>query len=67
LSKTILPFILHLSDGRSVNVTHPELMAIGPSGRTISVYQQDNPLSTINLAQVTNVVVKPDLPVSNMN
>jgi hypothetical protein len=32
------PFVLHLADGRSLAVPHPELMAISPSGRIAYVY-----------------------------
>ena len=35
------PFDIHLADGRTVTVDHPELMAIYPSGRTIAVFVDD--------------------------
>jgi len=31
------PFRIHLADSRSLDVTHPEAMAINEPGRTISV------------------------------
>ena len=31
------PFRLHLADSRSLDVTHPEVLAISEPGRTISV------------------------------
>jgi len=36
------PFRLHLADGRSIDVPHPELMAISPSGRVAYVFRQGN-------------------------
>jgi hypothetical protein len=59
-AKPFQPFTICLADGRSVPVSHPELLSISPSGRTVSVYQLDNSLSTINLSLVTDVVVKPE-------
>ena len=63
-AKPFQPFTIYLADGRSVAVSHPELMAIGPAGRTISVYQLDNSLSTINLSLVTDVNLKSEIPTS---
>lgn len=34
------PFILHLADGRQLEVRHPELMAISPSGRIAYLFQE---------------------------
>ena len=53
-----------LADGRSVAVSHPELLAISNSGKTVSVYQLDNSLSTINLSMVTDILVKPEAAAS---
>jgi hypothetical protein len=63
-AKPFQPFTLFLADGRSVTVSHPELLAISNSGKTISVYQLDNSLSTINLSMVTDITVKPEAPAS---
>ena len=30
------PFAIHLADGRSVFVRHPEFLAMAPSGRVLS-------------------------------
>ena len=35
------PFEIHLADGRSLSVDHPEFVGQAPSGRTISVGQVD--------------------------
>lgn len=34
------PFVLHMADGRQIEVRHPELMAISPSGRIAYVFEQ---------------------------
>ena len=53
------PFIMHLADGRSIPVLHPEFMASAPSGRTITVYQPDDTLNVIDLLLVTDLELKP--------
>ncbi len=53
------PFVMHLADGRSIPVMHPEFIASAPSGRTITVYQPDDTLNVIDLPLVTDLEVKP--------
>ena len=59
-AKPFQAFAIHLADGRSVTVSHPELMAISPGGRTITVYQLDDSMHIIQLSQVTDVTLKPE-------
>jgi hypothetical protein len=33
------PFALHLPDGRSLDVPHPEFLSISPNGRLVVVYR----------------------------
>ena len=48
------PFIMHLTDGRSVRVAHPELLARG--GRTLVVFEQPgNHMRIIDLMLVTEL------------
>jgi hypothetical protein len=50
------PFVIHLSDGRSVRVMHPELLARG--GRTLVVFEQPgNHMRILNLTQVTELAL----------
>jgi hypothetical protein len=49
------PFRIHLADGRSVDVDHPELLATSPSGRTIAVYTDPNAAEIIDLLLVTSL------------
>jgi len=48
------PFRLHLADSRSVDVTHPELLAINEPGRTISVVS-DGAFEIIDLLLVVSL------------
>ena len=52
-------FIIHLADGRSLRVDHPEMIAIAPSGRTVGVFQKDDTFSWVDLMLVTELEVKP--------
>ena len=52
------PFVMHLADGRSIPVLHPEFMASAPSGRTVTVYQPDDTLNVIDLLLVTDLELK---------
>ncbi len=54
------PFIIHMADGREILVTHPEFMAVSPSGRTITVYQPDDSSSFVDLLLVTELEFRPN-------
>jgi hypothetical protein len=49
------PFDVHLADGRSVPVEHPEMLAITPPGRTIGVGLADGTIEIIDLLLVTSL------------
>lgn len=53
------PFIIHLADGRNVEVHHREFMLTAPSGRTVVVCQPDDTLNIIDLLLVTDLEVLP--------
>jgi hypothetical protein len=59
------PFTIHLADGRSVLVQHPDFIAAAPSGRTLSVYQPDDSHHIIDVLLVTDLETRPDTPSSN--
>jgi len=48
------PFNIHLADGRSLPVEHPEVVAITPSGRTIGVGVSDA-IEIVDLLLVTSL------------
>lgn len=52
------PFIVHMSDGRSLRVTHPELLAIAPTGRWAMVISPDESTHYIDILLVTDLEVK---------
>jgi len=49
------PFVIHLADGRKVPVTHPESIAINPSGRTTVVVRPDDGWNVVDLLLVTDL------------
>ncbi len=55
------PFTLHVSDGRSFRVPHPEYVALSPQGRIVIVFepvaqgQDESPMSILDLLHVTSV------------
>jgi hypothetical protein len=53
------PFTIHLADGRSIRIAHPDVMAMSPSGRTLVVFYPDDSLSIVDLLLVTELHVEP--------
>lgn len=49
------PFEIHLADGRSLPVEHPEVLAITPPGRTIGVGLTDGTVEIVDLLLVTSL------------
>jgi hypothetical protein len=49
------PFEVHMGDGRSVPVPHPEVLAIIPPGRTIVVGLADGTAEIIDMNLVTSL------------
>jgi len=49
------PFDIHLADGRSLPVEHPEVLAIVPPGRTIAVGLGDGTAEIVDLLLVTSL------------
>ena len=49
------PFEIHLADGRSLPVRHPEFLAITPPGRTVIVTKKDGTFEVIDLLLVTSL------------
>jgi len=53
------PFTLHLADGRSFHVPHPEFMVMTRGGRLAVVTHGDESFDIVDLLLVTSVEVKP--------
>ncbi len=49
------PFLIHVADGRTVGVSHPEQAALHPQGRTMIVDQPDESWQLIDLLLVTGI------------
>ena len=51
------PFRIHLADGRSLDVSHPDFVARSPGGRTAIVYKADETFEVIDLLLVASLEV----------
>jgi hypothetical protein len=49
------PFLIHLADGRTLNVPHRDFVSQSPGGRTIIVYHAEEAFSVVELYQVTEL------------
>ncbi len=56
-SRPFKPFIIHMGDGRSVPVVHPEFLARSVSGRTVVVIDPDDHAHHIDLLLVTDLEI----------
>jgi len=54
------PFDIHLADGRSLPVEHPECLVITPPGRTIGVGLRDGTIEIVDLLLVTSLKPRVD-------
>ena len=54
-ARPFVPFTLHLADGRSVRVGHPEFLMQTPAGRTMHVAKVDDPFEIIDRLLVTSI------------
>ena len=52
------PFVMHLADGRKIAVGHPEVVAVAPDGRAITVHQPDDTTDIVDLISVTDLEIK---------
>jgi hypothetical protein len=56
------PFTVHMGDGRSFRVDHPESLSRSPAGRTIVIYQPDDSMGILDLLLVRELEVHPPQP-----
>ena len=54
-ARPFIPFDLHLADGRTITVEHPELLMQTISGRTIGVARPDDVIEMIDLLLVVSI------------
>ena len=48
-------FTVHMADGRSFNVPHPDFLSMSPTGRTVIIYQEDENFSILDLLLMTEI------------
>ncbi len=53
------PFTVHMADGRSFHVPHPDFLSASPSGRTIIIYREDEEFGILDLALMTEIETGP--------
>ena len=53
------PFTIHIADGRTFSVPHPDFLSMSPSGRTVIVYQEDDNFSILDLLLMTEIEMSP--------
>lgn len=51
------PFTIHLSDGRSFRVDHPEFLALSRTGRTVALFSEDDAFEIIDVMLMTSIEV----------
>jgi hypothetical protein len=56
-AKPFRAFTIHMGDGRSFRVDHPEFLSRSPSGRTVVVHQSDESFGVLDLLLVTELEV----------
>jgi hypothetical protein len=52
-------FRVHMANGKSVNVPHPDFMNLSPTGRILIVYRADDSFGLIDTLLVTSVETLP--------
>jgi len=55
LAQPFQPFDIHLADGRTLSVEHPELLAHAPTGRTFAVAHPDGVFEIVDLLLVVSL------------
>jgi hypothetical protein len=52
------PFTIHMADGRTFDVPHPDFLSMSPSGRTVIIYHGDEHFSILDLLLMTEIEMK---------
>jgi len=62
-ARSFRPCTMHMADGRSVEVRHPEFMAISPNGRTAVAFSPEGKKGAghgVDIMLVTDIELNPD-------
>ncbi|TWT99110.1 hypothetical protein Pla108_00430 [Botrimarina colliarenosi] len=62
MARPFQPFRLHMSNGMSVDVRHPEMIVVGDEALTVAVYDEKKDRVGLNWYSVINVNVIEPLP-----
>jgi hypothetical protein len=62
LARPFQPFDIHLADGRTLSVDHPEFLAQSRTGRTIAVSKPDDATEIVDLLLVVSLKPRPRSP-----
>jgi hypothetical protein len=49
------PFHIHMADGRSFHIPHPDFLLLTPTGRTAFACQEDDEFSIVDLLLMTEI------------
>jgi hypothetical protein len=52
------PFTIYLADGRELKVSHPDFVALAPSGREVSIFLENDEHQIIDLLLVTGIGIE---------
>ena len=58
-SQPFRPFTIHMADGRSFYIPHPDFIATSESGRTTIVFDTNDRLNILDRALMTELEVHP--------
>ncbi len=53
------PFTVHMADGRSFHVPHPDFLFMSPSGRTVIICEENEEFSILDLLLMTEIQMSP--------
>ena len=53
------PFRFHMGGGRSVDVVHPEFLALNPSGRIVVVFSPKDAMEIIDVLMIQSIEMLP--------
>ena len=59
-----VPFTVHRSDGKSFHIPHVDFAMLTPTGQTLYVAAQGEPVERINVAQITRVTSESAVEIS---
>lgn len=51
------PFTMHLADGRTVHIPHPEMFVISQGGRTVAVLAGEESFHIVDILLITSLTV----------